>query len=376
MLSKTFYRIILAAALYLASLSAHADYTFTYLETPSGSWNSAKSINNLGQIVGLTTSSVSIPWHAMLWDNGVAIQLDTSESLTYDINNSGQIVGVGSNRRATLWDNGSVIDLGRPGMGFSQALGINDSGQVVGSATYDGISLSRATTWNNGVATKLVSLDSTNTGGASAIAINSSGQIVGLSATEGGGNAHATLWSNGGITDLGTIGNGYTSVAHSINNSGQIVGYSSTQADGWARATLWSNGGITDLGTIGSDVNNWSYANSINNSGQIVGFTAFSDDGYNFAYGAAATLWSDGNIVDLNTFLSASDVAAGWKLISANDINDNGSIIGEARNNQLGIRTVFLMSVTPVPEADTSAMLLIGLGVIAFMVRRRKQSAA
>jgi hypothetical protein len=32
-------------------------------------------------------------------------------------------------------------------------------------------------------------------------------------------------------------------------------------------------------------------------------------------------------------------------------------------------------SITPVPEADTSAMLLAGLGLIGFMARRRKHSA-
>jgi|LauGreSuBDMM15SN_2_FD.fasta_scaffold18849_3 hypothetical protein len=37
---------------------------------------------------------------------------------------------------------------------------------------------------------------------------------------------------------------------------------------------------------------------------------------------------------------------------------------------------VFGTAVTPVPEADTSAMLLMGAGVMGFMARRRKQVAA
>jgi hypothetical protein len=37
---------------------------------------------------------------------------------------------------------------------------------------------------------------------------------------------------------------------------------------------------------------------------------------------------------------------------------------------------VFATSVNPVPEADTSAMLLMGAGVMGFMARRRKQTAA
>ena len=37
---------------------------------------------------------------------------------------------------------------------------------------------------------------------------------------------------------------------------------------------------------------------------------------------------------------------------------------------------IAMTGVNPVPEADTSAMLLTGLGVIGFMVRRRKQAVA
>jgi hypothetical protein len=49
--------------------------------------------------------------------------------------------------------------------------------------------------------------------------------------------------------------------------------------------------------------------------------------------------------------------------------------------DSFGIRTsgldrMWITSITPVPEADTSAMLLIGAGVMGFMARRRKQVAA
>jgi len=37
---------------------------------------------------------------------------------------------------------------------------------------------------------------------------------------------------------------------------------------------------------------------------------------------------------------------------------------------------LFATSVTPVPEADTSAMLLMGSGVMGFMARRRKNTQA
>ena len=355
-------KILLALTISSVSLSANADYTFTDLGTPSGSLSVAESINNLGQIVGEASSSNSIPWHAMLWNNGAAIQLDTGESYAWGINNSGQVVGRGSNSHATLWDNGAVTDLGTLAGNGSVALGINDSGKVVGGSNLNGV------LWNNGVASALVPLDpTTNPGGQAggqAYSINSSGQIVGMSLFMG--NWHATLWDNGVPSDLGTLGNGNTSQANSINNSGQVVGWSTSEGVGMIHATLWSNGVATNLGELGNDVGNYSHAHSINNSGQVVGITYFSGGG------GAATLWSNGNIVDLNTLLSASDVAAGWRLMSANSINDNGSIVGQAQNNLLGIHAgAFLLSVAAVPEVDTSAMLLIGLGLFGFITRRK-----
>ena len=125
----------------------------------------------------------------------------------------------------------------------------------------------------------------------------------------------------------------------------------------------------------------YSDARSINNSGQIVGVSApryhVPEPDYGFWYVPRAILWDNGLEIDLNSFLSASDVSAGWVLKQAYDINDNGWIIGSADNTISGLSRGFLLqSVTPVPEADTSAMLLTGLGVVWLMVRRRKNTQA
>ena len=45
-------------------------------------------------------------------------------------------------------------------------------------------------------------------------------------------------------------------------------------------------------------------------------------------------------------------------------------------SNSAQFNYVFATSVTPVPEADTSAMLLMGAGVMGFMARRRKNTQA
>jgi probable HAF family extracellular repeat protein len=56
---------------------------------------------------------------------------------------------------------------------------------------------------------------------------------------------------------------------------------------------------------------------------------------------------------------------AGWVVTSAQAINDNGSIIGEAYNSSLGLKHAFVL--TPIPEPETYALFLAGLGMICFL---------
>ena len=87
-----------------------------------------------------------------------------------------------------------------------------------------------------------------------------------------------------------------------------------------------------------------------------------------------ATLWNGATVTDLNSFLDASTVSAGWVLYEATGINDNGWIVGNASNSLLGIQShAFLL--TPVPEAETWAMMLTGLGLVGWTTLRRRSTA-
>jgi len=71
-----------------------------------------------------------------------------------------------------------------------------------------------------------------------ALNVNDRGQIVGLGGTASG-EVHAILWDNGEPIDLGTLG-GAMSAAWGINDRGQVVGESQT-ATGDFHAFLWED---------------------------------------------------------------------------------------------------------------------------------------
>jgi probable HAF family extracellular repeat protein len=92
-------------------------------------------------------------------------------------------------------------------------------------------------------------VDLGNLGGtiSQAMDINERGQVVGYSNVSAY-DWHAFLWEKGVMTDLGTLGGRWSS-ALAINNKGQIVGYSNT-ASGDLHAFLWEDGVMIDLANL------------------------------------------------------------------------------------------------------------------------------
>jgi probable HAF family extracellular repeat protein len=177
------------------------------------------------------------------------------------------------------------------------------------------------------------------------------------------------------MTELDDLGGG-TSYATGINNSGQVVGWADAAVGYQAFVTDTNGTGITNLGTLGGDE---SKAVSINDFGQVIGHaSAASGDDHAFIY-------SNGGMTDLS--LLDVVVSAEWTYINLIDINNNGQILGYGYLNN-GERETFLLSFTPdtvftpqpifipsIPEPETYAMLLAGLGLIGFMARRRKKAS-
>jgi probable HAF family extracellular repeat protein len=170
----------------------------------------AFAINDNGQVAGASGQcspfNPSIlenlqPLHALLWERGTVIDLGNLGgtglgfgNLALNLNNQGQVVGQSdlpgdANFHAFLWTKDAGIgDLGTlTGDVNSVALGINDSGEIVGlslDANFD----PHPYFWQGGVMTSLNSLIPADSPLSLLIAcsINSNGEIVGLAVTSTG----------------------------------------------------------------------------------------------------------------------------------------------------------------------------------------------
>ena len=176
------------------------------------------------------------------------------DSAATAINDNGQVVGISgicqnavgafSAKHAVLWQDGQPIDLGNiGGHGWNTPTFINNQGQVVGFANESGDLV------NGQLAIKFHAFLWTKERGMSdlgtlpgdtlseALGINEAGQIVGVSYGAGFSHPRAFLWQNGVMMDLNSLiaaGSNLTlQVAGDINDHGEITGTafdSSTQA--------------------------------------------------------------------------------------------------------------------------------------------------
>ncbi|MCU0734953.1 MAG: autotransporter domain-containing protein [Methylotetracoccus sp.] len=185
-------------------------------------------------------------------------------SIALGLNDTGQVVGQASNGcfgQAFLYQNGGIINL-LPNSAYSAASDINNVGQVVGAEGSIGF-----VRQSDGSIVPIINTIGGST--STALAINDGGQVVG--AAGNGSFQHAFLYQNGVMTDL-FPGDVTSSVAYDINTIGQIVGSSTEAFLAWRDAS--GNIAFTSLDSrldLSSPGWNLSDARAINAFGQIVG---------------------------------------------------------------------------------------------------------
>jgi len=371
--------VLLLAEMQTASLFG-SDWTLVDLGTLGGSQTFADSINDLGQVVGISQLPNDDDSHAFFYANGVMQDIAPINSGDIrggrlGLNNFGNIasgVVVGGAYYPAIYQGGQTTTLGSLGCmsDFTGvATAINDSGLAVGYSYLSAGGVRHAFAYRDGSMRDLGSLG----GYSGALAVNSSGVAVGFASDTMNGFGRAVVWANNSILD---ISHGFESEARGINDLGQIVG-ETMGPTGTRQGFLWSNGASENLGTLTTGRNSEAY--SINNSGDVVG-TADVISSISFEtnpitrqittitnYHNHAFLFSNGSIVDLNSLISTN---SGWELNYAFGVNNSDQIVGWG---SMDGGEHFRSFILEVPEPNSCAIVASATAAILIFRRWRRK---
>ncbi len=279
----------------------------------------ARGLSNTGQVVGWRWSCDLSDDIAYYWmpDTGlvdIPFPASTTSRRAEDVNSAGRIVGSanfpndGFSKLAVVYETstGQLVNLGAlPGANWSEALAVNEIGQVVGFSRnfVTGDPPHTAFLWAEGVMTPLsVPL------GPRAVAtdIDDQGRIVGWMGASTN-DSHVFIWQDGMATDLGNAPGAFASAPTAINAIGQVLVVAQFLEDDTSpaiiRTFLWDEDEWTDLGWLPGF--NRCAGLDLNDAGLVVGYCTTSAQ----PYPIRAFLWQDGVMMPLNGLVATPEAA-------------------------------------------------------------------
>jgi probable HAF family extracellular repeat protein len=350
--SKAALSVLLLLGVCAAGTSQAQKYTVTPLPTiPGYTSPTGVGMNNAGVVVG-TVEDPEGNSHAVEWINGKPIYLVNntfpgSFSSAVAVNNQGDVIGNMRDSESGVFETGPNVDTGQSlDLGISVAA-VSDTNVIVGidaghPVIWDGVDLSERP--NGG----LPSTANAQSEFSQPLGINAAGVIVGIEfddLPDGSSYPVAVRWQPDPVTHslaatvepLGGLG-GISSGASAVNANGWVVG-SATLGNKLTHAVLWEpTSRAFDLGTLHGKQ---SGANGINAQGDIVGEAQTTRGDYH------AVLWTHKHFtaIDLNTEISPS-LAKQITLTSASATNDRCMVLANGIDNKTGAQETFVLTLT------------------------------
>jgi len=319
-----------------AGMRAAAPTTYRVINLGAGDLSELPAINDGGQVsFSLQTALGS---RGFFYDGKATVDIGTlggSSTNAVGLNNAGQLTGHSTMpsglEHAFVWRAGSgFVDLGSlPGAPNSFATAINNRGVVVGSSDGAPFIPARAFRWS--AADGLEDLGAFTSGIDSysrAAALNDAGLITGNSNTPAL-DQEAFAWTRAGwLVDISAPGSG-SAFPVAVSSSGQVAGASVGPANGFLyHAFVWTHaGGMVDLGTAGGTE---SFVLAMSPNGHVAGAIDYGTSKQH------AMSWTRaGGMRDLGTLGGSYSRALG--------VNGKGQVVGLA-NDKGGDSRAFLWS--------------------------------
>ena len=255
------------------------------LSSLGGQGSYAVAMNDRGDLIGSSVDAAG-EYQAVVWWRGqrTPTPLRTAGAAPASINERGHIAGWVPGG-LFLWREGSVAYLKRSAVSFGATF-VNDRDQVASTATGPDGAL-RAVLWQRGSLTKLPTPAGTDS---RAVGLNNSGEVIGVLTGPGDQTGQGVLWRDGRMIRLGTLG-GAGSTPAVINDRGQVAGTSAVAGAEGDRPFLWERGRMTDL--LAGTTATTGRVGDLNEAGTLTGSAQSGPSD------RRPVVWRDGRMIDI-----------------------------------------------------------------------------